>query len=164
VTEHQQALGTPANIPDEWYRRCSAVAVGHYKMAERLASRHHWLSNCAAGLSAIVGTTVFVTLQGQPELWVKVATGLLSVLSAVLAVLATNMGLQDRAERHRIAGARYNAVGRQLEQMTMQPDATFDALTPIRERLDALSAEMPHISKKVHKEIANHEDLSRWDK
>ena len=105
MNESQRALGTPANVPDEWYRRCSAVAVGHYKMAERLASRHGVLSNCAAGLSAIVGTTVFVTLQEQPELWVKVATGLLSVVSAVLAVLATNMGLQDRAERHRIAGA-----------------------------------------------------------
>jgi hypothetical protein len=164
VTEHQRALGTPANIPDEWYRRCSAVAVGHYKMAERLSSRHRWLSNCAAALSAIVGTTVFVTLQGQPELWVKMGTGLLSVVSAVLAVLATNMGLQDRAERHRIAGARYNAVGRQLEQMTMGATATLDDLTPIRERLDTLSAEMPHIPKKVHKEIANHDDLSRWGK
>jgi hypothetical protein len=111
-----------------------------------------------------VGTTVFVTLQGQPELWVKMGTGLLSVVSAVLAVLATNMGLQDRAERHRIAGARYNAVGRQLEQMTMGATATLDDLTPIRERLDTLSAEMPHIPKKVHKEIANHDDLSRWGK
>lgn len=164
MNEPQRDLGTPANVPDEWYRRCSAVAVGHYKMAERLASRHRLLSNCAAGLSAIVGTTVFVTLQKQPELWVKVGTGLLSVVSAVLAVLATNMGLQDRAERHRIAGARYNAVGRQLEQMTMGPAATLADLTPIRERLDALSAEMPHIPKTVHKEMASHEDLSRWDK
>ena len=105
-----------------------------------------------------------MTLQGQPELWVKMGTGLLSVVSAVLAVLATNMGLQDRAERHRIAGARYNAVGRQLEQMTMGATATLDDLTPIRERLDTLSAEMPHIPKKVHKEIANHDDLSRWGK
>ena len=42
--------------------------------------------------------------------------------------------------------------------------ATLADMTSIRERLDALSAEMPHIPKTVHKEIAIHEDLSRWDK
>ncbi|MBN9373529.1 MAG: hypothetical protein J0I38_20825, partial [Hydrogenophaga sp.] len=71
---------------------------------------------------------------------------------------------EGTSERHRIAGARYNAVGRQLEQITMGSAATLADMTSIRERLDALSAEMPHIPKTVHKEIAIHEDLSRWDK
>lgn len=148
----------------EWYKRSATVAVGHYKMAERYARRHTWISAISAALSAIVGTAVFATLQQQPDLWIKIAAGLLSVIAAVLATLSAVMGYQDKAEKHRGAGSKYNSVGRELEQLLAQPTIENQSLTAIRGRLDILAQETPHIPRVIHNELANFPDIGKWGK
>lgn len=86
----------------------------------------------------------------------------MSVLAAVLAALGAGSQYQDRAERHRVAGAKYNAVGRCIEQLLASPEQNITALSQIRDRLDNLAAEMPHIPKSVHKEISKFEDIDKW--
>ncbi|WP_150578170.1 SLATT domain-containing protein [Pandoraea aquatica] len=146
----------------DWYQRCATVAVGHYKTAELLSRRNRLLSGWSAGLSALVGTAVFGTIQAQPDLWLKVLTGLMSVAAAVLAALGAGSQYQDRAERHRVAGAKYNSVGRCIEQLLASPEPNIATLDQIRDRLDNLAAEMPHIPKSVHKEISKFEDIGKW--
>jgi hypothetical protein len=81
---------------NDWYKRSSTVAVGHYKTAERYTRRHGMLSGSSAILSAAVGTAVFATLQQQPEPWIKIGVGLLSVIAAVLATLSATLGFQEK--------------------------------------------------------------------
>lgn len=149
-------------LATDWYQRCATVAVGHYKTAELLSRKNRLLARWSAGLSALVGTAVFSTIQAQPDLWLKVLTGLMSVVAAVLAALGAGSQYQDRAERHRVAGAKYNAVGRGIEQLLASPEPNITTLSQIRDRLDNLAAEMPHIPKSVHKEISKFEDIGKW--
>lgn len=72
--------------------------------------------------------------------------------AAVLSALQSFFSFTDKAERHRTAGARYNAVGRELEQL-LAKDSDWSALTEIRARIDALAEESPHIPESVHQEM-----------
>ena len=160
--ETQNSKKSPRDIATDWYERTSTVAVGHYKTAERYARGHSQLSGGSAVLSAIVGTTVFATLQQQPDLWIEIAVGISSVGAAVLSTLSITTSSQDKAEKHRIAGSRYNAVGRELEQLLSGEDIDPQSLTGVRVRLDALAEEAPHIPKKVHDELRNFPDIGKW--
>lgn len=147
----------------KWYTRCSSVAVGHYKSAEYYTKMHVRLSGSAAVLSAVIGTTVFATLQSQPALWLQIMLGFFSILAAVLATLSASMGYQDKAEKHRTAGSKYNSIGREFEQLGLATPATQELISKVRSRLDALAEEAPHLPRKIHKEIANPDQLSNWD-
>src|SRR5207248_3345936 len=57
------------------------------------------------------------SLSTQPDPRLQITTGIASVVAAVLAALQTFLGLSDRAEKHRLAGAKYGALGRQLEEL-----------------------------------------------
>ena len=161
MTEPEQPTDGVRRLANDWYERSATVAVGHYKTAELLARRHRLLSVWSAVLSALVGTAVFGTVQAQPDLWIKVIVGFVSVIAAVLATLAASMGYQDRAEKHRVAGSKYNAVGRALEQLRAATAIDPSQLSAVRDRLDALAAEMPHIPRKVHDELGHFPDIGK---
>src|SRR6185369_2622736 len=97
------------------YNRVSITQRAHYLSADHFGRRKYWLGIPAVVLSTLVGTAVFASLQKQPEFWLQIAIGLASVLAAVLAGLQTFLGYTERAEKHRIAGAKYGALGRELE-------------------------------------------------
>lgn len=162
-TETKTAKTIEGTISD-WYKRSSTVAVGHYKTAERYARLNGMLSGSSAILSAAVGTAVFVTLQQQPKPWIKIMVGLVSVVVAVLATLSATLGFQEKAERHRLAGSRYNAVGRELEQLMSQPTLETTSLTNVRLRLDALAQEVPHIPRSVHDELSDAVSIDKWSR
>ncbi|KAA8740377.1 SLATT domain-containing protein [Pseudomonas koreensis] len=146
----------------KWYTRCSTVAVGHYKSAEYYTKMHARLSGSAAVLSAITGTTVFATLQNQPALWLQIMLGFFSILAAVLATFSASMAYQEKAEKHRTAGSKYNSIGREFEQIGLARPITQELIHNVRSRLDALAEEAPHIPRKIHKKIANPDQLSNW--
>jgi len=150
-------------LAEKWYERNSIIAVGHYKAAARYAGLHVKLSSGAAMLSAAVGTAVFVALQQQPAKWLQIGTGLLSILAAILATLAAKLGYQDKAEKHRIAGSKYNSVGRELEQILAQSEIDRGSIKEVRIRLDALAQEMPHIPRSVHSKMPKFRDVDNWD-
>ncbi|URS59289.1 SLATT domain-containing protein [Pseudomonas sp. Y39-6] len=148
----------------KWYTRCSTAAVGHYKTAERYSKFNANLTGLAAVFSTIIGTTVFATLQDEPSLCLRIFLGAFSLAAAVLAALSATMGFQDKAEKHRTAGSKYNSAGRELEQLGTNPSITQELLEKIRTRLDALAEESPHLPRRVHNEIADSSQLSNWKK
>ena len=97
------------------------------------------------GLTTLVGTSVFATLQKRPEPWLQITVGLASVLAAILASLQTFMGYSQRAEKHRVAGAKYGALGRELEALRASTKAESDeVIAELRKRLDTLALESPN--------------------
>jgi len=110
-------MSTPQQVLDEWYQRVVVTQRAHYLSADHFGSKKYWLGIPAVILSTIVGTSVFATVQKQPEFWLQIAVGLASVAAALLASLQTFLGYSERAEKHRIAGAKYGALGRELEQL-----------------------------------------------
>lgn len=102
---------------------------------------------------------MFASLQQKADVWLQILVGLMSVSATVLACLQTFLGFSERAEKHRMAGARYGALGRQLELMLAQ-DSDWTPLEEIRKQLDSLAQESPNIPKAVHKPMAQYKP--RW--
>jgi hypothetical protein len=77
--------------------------------------------------------------------------GLASVAAALLTSLQTFLGYSERAEKHRLAGAKYGALGRELESLrSIANGASEEAMTKVRERLDALAVESPSTPQKIY--------------
>ena len=138
-------MSTSAQVLDDWYQRVAVTQRAHYLSADHFGARKYWLGVPAVVLSTIVGTSVFATVQKQPEFWLQITVGLASVLAALLTSLQTFLGYSERAEKHRIAGAKYGALGRELEQLrAMGNESSEQAMSEVRKRLDELAVESPN--------------------
>lgn len=83
-------------------------------------------------------------------LLVQIAVGLGSVASALLTSLQMFLGYAERAEKHRIAGAKYGALGRELEQLRASKSAQSpEEIAAVRKRLDDLAIESPNNPEKI---------------
>jgi len=137
----------------EWSKRLTVVANGHYRAALRYSKFKSWLGVPTILLATIVGTSVFANLQEKPEIGWQITIGIMSITAAVLSALQSFLNYGEKAEKHRTAGARYNAVGRELEQLLAQND-DWSSLASIRERIDKLANDSPHIPEAVHQEMS----------
>lgn len=138
-------MPTPEQVLEEWYQRVAVTQRAHYLSADQFGARKYWLGIPAVILSTLVGTSVFATVQKQPELWLQITVGLASVAAALFASLQTFLGYSERAEKHRIAGAKYGALGRELEQLrALDATPSEEAISEVRKRLDDLAVESPN--------------------
>lgn len=145
----------------QWYQRAATVAHGHYRAALRYSRLHYVFGFPSVILATVVGTSVFASLQQKPEFWWQLTVGLMSIAGAILSALQSFLNYGEKAEKHRIAGARYNAVGRELELLLAQ-DSDWSPLDSIRQRIDALAQESPHIPESVHREMPNNPEGLLW--
>jgi hypothetical protein len=139
----------------EWWVRADTVQRAHYLSAEHFKGRSLQLGVPSVVLSLFVGTSVFASLQSKPNIYLQITVGFCSVLAAVLAGLQTFLGYGDRAEKHRMAGAKYGAICRELEALIVSnPPPETKTLDHIREKLDKLALEAPANSKAVNNEAS----------
>jgi hypothetical protein len=131
----------------EWHRRASINKDAHYDAGSYFAKSNYSLGIPVIVLSAVVGTSVFATLEQQVDLWIKIVIGLINVSVAVLGSLQTFFGYAERVEKHRLAGAKYGSIARELEQaiVTGNIEDEKEFLDKLRERMDTLSQEAPQI-------------------
>lgn len=148
-------------VLDQWYERTSVVAVGHYRAALRYSRVHLGLAIPTVILSAAVGTAVFATLQQQSCFWLQFIVGAMSVIAAILTALQSTLRYQELAEKHRGAGAKYNAIGRELELLRTYPEISTEKIEDLRLRIDALAFESPHIPQAVHEHMQA-EKVNQW--
>lgn len=145
----------------QWYERTSVVAVGHYRSALRYSRLHFWIALPTVALSAVVGTAVFATLQQQSSFWLQFVVGAMSVLAAILTALQSTLRYQELAEKHRGAGAKYNALGREIELMMALPEVNSAKVDDLRVRIDSLALESPHIPQAVHEHMQA-KQVNQW--
>ncbi|MBD1261991.1 DUF4231 domain-containing protein [Maribacter polysiphoniae] len=86
------------------------------------SKRHIQLGVPIVITSTIVATTIFSTLSSNPDIEWKIITGFLSISAAVLASLQTFFKHSELSERHRIAGAEYSSISRNLELFMLKFD------------------------------------------
>jgi hypothetical protein len=145
MPQREDAMPTAEQVLNDWYQRVVVTQRAHYLSADYFGARKYWLGVPAVVLSTLVGTSVFATVQKQPELWLQITVGLASVTAALLASLQTFLGYAERAEKHRIAGAKYGALGRELEQLRASGAIpSTEAMSEVRKRLDDLAVESPN--------------------
>jgi hypothetical protein len=148
-------MSTTKEVLEDWYKRVAVTQRAHYLSAAHFGRRKYWLGVPSATLSVVVGTSVFATIAKQPELWVQITVGLASVAAAVLAGLQTFLGYAERAEKHRLAGAKYGALGRELEQLRASDSWSPDQMSEVRQRLDNLATESPNNPLSIYREAGS---------
>ena len=129
----------------------------HDLAARRNETYRYWLGVPTIVFSAAVATSVFASLEAQVAPAFKIALGLVSIAAAVLASLQTFYNFPSRAESHRLAGVKYKAVIRELEQTLTRPlealPANAEAFDDLRRRLDDLELEAPVVPEKIYRDV-----------
>jgi hypothetical protein len=129
----------------------------HDLAARRNDTYRYWLGVPNFILSAVVGTSVFASLNTQVDTSLKIVLGLVSIISAILASLQTFYNFAGLAESHRVAGVKYKAIIRELEQILTQPlkqlPEKADYLNDLRKRLDDLELEAPVVPEGIYRRV-----------
>ena len=137
-----------------WLQHSYKGRQRHDRAARRLDRERLWLGASAAGLAALVGTSVFAALEKEAPLYWKVLLAMIGILSAVLSGLSTFLNLPERAEKHRTAGVRYKAMIRELERIIsgeVNPALiTAAAVTELQKRLDDLEENAPIVPERIY--------------
>ena len=136
-----------------WRLNCRRSQIANYNCANRFTTQNYLLGVPTVILSAIVATTVFVTLGTSIEPYIQIIVGLVSVLAASLAALQTFLKREELASKHRSIAADYGAIKRKLDQEIAKLEAGGEVLQEtidrIRGRMDRLSSEGPVVPRHI---------------
>ena len=138
---------------EKWRTDFKVILRGHYDAAVACGRLNRILGIPVVILSAVVGTSIFSALALKPDDIDKILVGFVSIITSVLAALQTFLGFSERAEKHRVAGAKFAAMYKEVDQMIACPPATDELfekeLTSLRTRWDALAENSPTIPRAI---------------
>jgi hypothetical protein len=148
-----------------WFERTRDSQLMHDECSTRLTHWHYRLGIPIIVLTTGVAATISYWL-GRPELGdpIKMGIGIASGVAALLACLQTFLGFSQRADQHRIASARYDALRRSLEILkTFSPTDPIElrrTITDIQREMDRLSESAPavpvRVKRRLDKELDSH--------
>lgn len=143
----------PANDAElvlAWLRRARESQFFHYNAAKRLGRYGRVFGVPVIVITAIVGASAFASILSQTvPLYAKLIVGLCSLVATVLSSLQTFFKFSERSEKHRIFGAKFGAVRRELETLHIQAQIKSTELTAVRAKLDKLAEEAPDVDAAV---------------
>ena len=108
----------------QWLER-SRVALSAYNDATtRTVANERRLGIPTVVLTSVVATGLFATLNKDPAIGWRIATGVIAVVAAVLSALQTFLRQAERAEHYREAARSYGRIRRQVERARLFPPGT----------------------------------------
>jgi hypothetical protein len=107
----------------------------HAEAARRLERQYRLIGTLSVVLSAIVGASIFASLEASFGVWSRIGAGFISIFAAVLSGLLTFNRYEERTEKDRIASVRYKASLKELEALLSTGNANIDDSTV--ERIEA---------------------------
>lgn len=121
------------------------IGQGQYDAAEKENRLSRWLSWTSIALSAVVGTSIFAE---WAEGTYRVPLGLAAIIAAASSALQRTSKLDERADAHRVAGAKYGRIRRRADMLRVRliggdisREAGLLELDGIGEDLSKLAAE-----------------------
>ncbi len=137
----------------KWYARIRAAQTGHYRQAQRYRRFHRFLGVPVVVLSAVVGTTVFATLnEASTSTTVKIILGTTSLLTAAIASLQTFLNYDALSEKHLSAASKLSAIKKEIEEktITLTLDEELSAfIEQVRLKWTSVTDEYPQISDQI---------------
>ena len=142
----------------DYLEYCVNKDNAHYLSAERAWKWHNRLGIPAVVAGTIVSTSIFATLESNPDLGWKIATGIVALVAVVLAALQTFLNFSERAQKHVAAAIGYSQERRHLELFLLEYQAATDSrrdqalgeLSALNSRLDKLDELSPLVSTKIY--------------
>lgn len=141
---------TEADLVLAWLRRARESQFAHYGAAKRLGNYGRVFGVPVIVITAIVGASAFASILAQTvPLSAKLIAGLCSLVATVLSSLQTFFKFSERSEKHRIFGAKFGAIRRELEVLRIQTQIKSADLTVLRTKLDKLAEEAPNVDASI---------------
>lgn len=132
----------------------------HEEAARQLEAQYRYVGIASLILSAVVGASIFSSLEIAFEPWGRLIAGVLSIVASVLTSLITFQRYEERTEKHRAASVMYKAVLRKLEEfheeLHTEPNRVIadpELVHQIRDELDNLEKLTPVVNEKVNQLI-----------
>jgi hypothetical protein len=141
---------SPEKLIRQWQVGLRISHRAHYEASKYYERLHFLLGVPTVVMSAILGTTVFTSLQYEDIEWIKFVMAVLSVAMVALTSLQTFFKYSERAERHKTAAVLVGEVRREFEQK-LQFSRFDEALVKlIREKWDAADRQSPTIPSHIY--------------
>lgn len=138
---------TSNDVLQRWLKRARESQLSHHLMSEKLHSYHTYLGVAVIGVTGIAGAT---TIASQLTADSKLVIGLFTLFATILSGLQTFLKLEEKANRHRLAGAAYGEVRRKLEfASTLAVDQAEARLIAAENEFNKLARESPVVSKRI---------------
>ena len=134
---------TPEELIGQWQQGLGNSHRAHYEAAKYYERLHLWFGVPTVVMSALLGTTVFTSLQHADVAWVKTLMVVLSVSMIALTSLQTFFKYSERAERHKTAAVQIGEVRHELEQKLQFGPVDEAFAKAIREKWDAADRQAP---------------------
>ncbi len=150
-----QDIDAVLQLLEKWRKRVRMNQLVHYARAKELNLYNNWLGIIAAMVAAIVGTSIFATIQKDVALWARIAAGLTSFLGAILASFQTQFKFSERASQHHLVAAGYGSIHRLIEAAQALPPSSNDAAQKLLIDLEKRMDELPHQAPAVPQRLWN---------
>jgi hypothetical protein len=146
-----------AKIAAEYRQFAENARLTHYDRSDLNALLHRLVGGGAVIAAAIVSTSVLTNLnKDHPSFWLELAAGILAIVAGILSGLQTFYKFGEIGERHRLAGAHFGELRRELELFDHCKDGP-DPCTQLRhvlDRLGKLEEAGPGYPAKVYEQVA----------
>ena len=130
-------------LMSQWQRGLGNTHRAHFEAAKHYERLHMCFGIPTVIMSALLGTTVFTSLQYSESAWVKTLMAVLSVAVVALTSLQTFFKYSERAERHKTAAVQIGEIRRELEQK-MEFETIDEAFVKtIRKKWDTADRQSP---------------------
>lgn len=134
----------------KWERRAMLAVFSYAGSADRCAAWNIRLGSTSVILTAIVGTSVFATLQVNPSTIARIGVGLLTVAAAASSAVHVFAGLPDRKSAYEQALRRHAAIRRRIEIARVRLAASgespsiWNEVEAIKGEVDSAAASSPN--------------------
>ncbi len=127
---------------NKYARSAGRTGLGHYHAAEHNERIERWLGGMSAGLSAVVGTSIFAEwIQSWP-----LPFGIAAVVAAGMSAVQGTSKLSERAKSHRLAGAKYGRIRRKIDMLRLRIRAQDVSRLEAIAELDGIGDELSDLA------------------
>jgi hypothetical protein len=135
----------------DWREKARHNQVVHYAKADQLTTNSYRFSYSLAGLSALIGCLILLSIRIDVYEELKLWIGVFSIVAATLSGVHASLKLAERAGLHHAAAAKYGAARRHIEAVLAlppePPEQATKTLAAIREVLDSIPSTAPAITR-----------------
>lgn len=152
-----------------WKKQLGKREKGHLDLARKYNRRHYIFGIPATVLSALIATGILATFENcdscddgsapecEADQWIRLAIGILGLLSAGLTAFQTFMNYQQESEKHKSAADDYGSMFRVIDTMLLVPGPVrgdpVSTLQNLRSQYDDLVRRSPTLPKKYDAEL-----------
>lgn len=104
-----------SRLVGEWHQHLRTMNRVHREMQADAGKRARSLAMATTVISAVVGTSIFTTIESSPAVGWKIAVGMLSIAGAVFGAIQSSLNLADRQAQHQSAAEAFGQLRREIE-------------------------------------------------